>query len=51
MNAARRLLKGEERISDIAYGVGYEQPNYFSRCFKEIFGLSPQEYRRRSRLL
>ncbi|MEG0270418.1 MAG: helix-turn-helix domain-containing protein [Clostridia bacterium] len=51
MNAARRLLKGDERISDIAYGVGYEQPNYFSRCFKEIFGISPQEYRRRSRLL
>lgn len=51
MNAARRLLKGEERISDIAYSVGYDTPNYFTRCFKETFGISPQEYRKRSRTL
>ncbi len=51
MNAARRLLKSDERISDISYSVGYETPNYFARCFKETFGISPQEYRKRSRSL
>lgn len=44
--AARRLLVTNQRISDIAYELGYEDPNYFARIFKSIFGLSPQEYRK-----
>lgn len=48
-NAARRLLVTNAPISSIAYDLGYETPSYFGKCFKEIFGLSPQEYRRQSR--
>lgn len=48
MGAARRLLIGDERISTIAYELGFELPNYFTRCFKSVFGVSPSEYRKRS---
>ena len=31
-------------ISDIARKVGFATPKYFSRCFKEKFGVSPKDY-------
>lgn len=49
LTAARELLVTEKRVSDIAYDLGYDDPNYFSRVFKSIIGLSPQEYRKVSR--
>ena len=47
-NAARKLLVTNEPISSIAYELGYEAPSYFAKCFKEVFGISPLEYRRTS---
>lgn len=47
-HAARKLLVTNEPISSIAYALGYETPSYFTKCFREVFGLSPQEYRRAS---
>lgn len=32
-------------ISDIARKVGFVTPKYFSRCFKEKFGVLPKDYR------
>lgn len=32
------------RISDLAYTVGFNDPKYFSICFKKEFGLQPTEY-------
>lgn len=49
VTAARRLLVSDERVSAIAYEVGFDDPNYFSRLFKENFGVSPQVYRRSAR--
>lgn len=49
MTAARQLLTSDKRVSAIAYEIGYDDFNYFSRTFKAVFGLSPQEYRRASR--
>ncbi len=49
MTAARRLLTTDERISAIAYEVGFDDANYFARIFKSVFGVSPQEYRAASR--
>lgn len=49
MTAARRLLVSDERISTIAYEVGYDDANYFARIFKESFGATPQEFRNISR--
>ena len=48
-HAARKLLVTNEPISAIAYELGYEAPSYFTKCFKEVFGVTPQEYRRTSR--
>ena len=47
--AARRLLVTNQRISAIAYELGFDDPNYFARIFKSVFGVSPQEYRAASR--
>ena len=32
-------------IADIAYSLGFNSANYFSRKFKEKFGISPAQYR------
>ncbi len=45
MTAARKLLVSNDNISDIAYEVGYEDPNYFIREFKSAFGYTPKQYR------
>ncbi|MDK2808640.1 MAG: two-component system, response regulator YesN [Clostridiales bacterium] len=43
---AKRLLKGTNlRIYEIAKEVGYNDPKYFIRVFKEVQGQSPKEYR------
>ena len=34
-------------IGDIAYDVGYENHESFSKVFKKIFGSTPQEYKRK----
>ena len=38
------LLQNKLSISEIAYMVGYDLPNSFSRTFKKEFGLSPKEF-------
>ena len=43
---AKRLLKGsDKKIYEIANEVGYNDPKYFNRVFKEEAGVSPGEYR------
>lgn len=32
------------RISDLAYEVGFNDPKYFSLCFKKEFGMLPNDY-------
>lgn len=31
-------------ISEVAYSVGFNDPKYFSKCFKKHFGKTPTEY-------
>jgi signal transduction histidine kinase/DNA-binding response OmpR family regulator len=39
------LLKNSgNSISQIAYEVGFSSPSYFTKCFKEQFGISPSEF-------
>ncbi len=40
------LSQSPERISTIAYHLGFEEPAHFSRLFKRIAGCSPAAYRR-----
>jgi AraC-like DNA-binding protein len=46
MREARRLLAGTSQpIAQIARQVGYDDPLYFSRAFREMIGQSPMDYR------
>ncbi|MDE6528971.1 MAG: helix-turn-helix domain-containing protein, partial [Muribaculaceae bacterium] len=33
--------------SEIAYRLGFNNPKYFSKYFKDEFGISPSEYQAR----
>jgi AraC family L-rhamnose operon transcriptional activator RhaR/AraC family L-rhamnose operon regulatory protein RhaS len=49
MNRAADLLRRtEDGITDIAFAVGFNDSNYFSRQFRKHLGLPPREYRLRS---
>ena len=45
--AKRRLLDPSERITEIAYGVGYQSLSQFNRSFHRIVGESPTQFRKR----
>ncbi|HKJ80329.1 MAG TPA: response regulator, partial [Prolixibacteraceae bacterium] len=45
MKRAHQILseKKELRIAEVAYMVGFTNPKYFSKCFKETYGFAPSE--------
>lgn len=43
--ASTLLLAGDERVSNIAYDLGYETVSTFNRTFKSRYGVSPSQYR------
>lgn len=42
--AAQLLRESQQNISEIAYQVGFNNPKYFSKYFKEEFGMLPSAY-------
>jgi signal transduction histidine kinase/DNA-binding response OmpR family regulator/streptogramin lyase len=42
--ALQIIEAGENNISQIAYGVGINDTRYFSKCFKQKYGMNPSEY-------
>lgn len=45
LERAKQLLEaGGSNISEIAYTVGFNNPKYFSTCFKEKYYSSPSDY-------
>lgn len=50
LHARSLLLSGEESATSIAFGVGYESPNQFSREYARQFGLPPLKDAARLRL-
>ena len=43
--AAELLKEGDKNVSEVAYAVGFESPYYFSKCFKDQYGMPPSQYR------
>ncbi|MEQ8240088.1 MAG: response regulator, partial [Cyclobacteriaceae bacterium] len=45
MKRAKQILTDGEgiRISEVAYSVGFSNPKYFSKCFKEYYGVLPSD--------
>ncbi|MBW7455413.1 response regulator [Paenibacillus sepulcri] len=44
-----QLLISDLKVYEISSAVGFDNPNYFSAAFKKKFGLSPLQYRERTK--
>ena len=42
------LLKTRMGVAEVAYSIGLSSPKYFSKCFKEAFGVTPSDYQAQS---
>ncbi|MES2660684.1 MAG: helix-turn-helix domain-containing protein [Verrucomicrobiota bacterium] len=48
INRACRLLRNtDRRVTEIAFDVGFNDSNYFTRQFRKVTGFSPRDYRLR----
>ncbi|GGF30893.1 hybrid sensor histidine kinase/response regulator transcription factor [Echinicola rosea] len=45
LKKSTNLLIAGNNVSEVAYKVGFNDPNYFSRAFKEKYGIPPSEYK------
>ena len=45
--AAKMLEENNVRVNEICYAVGFKYPSYFTKCFKEVYGLLPADYRKK----
>ena len=46
LKAESMLSSGELTVSEVAWRLGFSDPAYFSRCFKNHFSTSPRQYRK-----
>jgi len=46
--AASLLLQTDRPVGWVGAQVGWPDPNYFSRCFRRAYGISPSTYRQRN---
>ena len=44
--AARMLEENQVRVNEICYAVGFKYPSYFTKCFKQAYGVLPAEYKK-----
>jgi len=44
LNRAGEMLLGHTSVSSVAYAVGFDNPAYFSKVFKEHYGVTPSEF-------
>ncbi len=44
--AAERLITTDDKSNEIAISCGFSDISYFSKCFRELKGISPLEYRK-----
>ena len=46
--AKRRLTESTDDVSIVAYELGFQHPQHFSRMFKRITGISPTQFREKA---
>ena len=39
------MLSAGERVSNVAYAVGFESPSHFASVFRRVTGISPSDER------
>lgn len=44
---SKDLLKEDIQIKEIAFSLGFQSQNYFSKVFKKMVGMTPLEYKRK----
>lgn len=47
--AALLIIKNGYNISEASFIVGYKNPKYFRKCFKEVFGITPALLKREAK--
>ena len=47
--AAQILAKVDLSISDVCHRTGFKTPKYFSKCFRDFFGVLPSEFAKREK--
>ena len=45
--AAELIEEGSDNFTQVAYKVGFKDSQHFSKCFKQIYGVTPTEYRKK----
>lgn len=46
--AAQYLRESQMNVSEIAYQLGFNNPKYFSKYFKDEYGMTPSEYQEKT---
>jgi len=45
LKMATQLMKTKDlSVSEIGYTIGFNDPSYFTKCFKQEYGMTPKEY-------
>ena len=47
---ACQMLSAGEAVNDVAYACGFSNPKYFRKCFKDLTGKTPTEFKEAGRL-
>ena len=42
--AAKMIREKKSNLTEIALSIGISNPSYFSRCFREFYGVSPKDF-------
>lgn len=48
--AVQLIDSDEYNFSQVAYMTGFNDPKYFSKCFKKVIGITPSEYKERKKI-